>query len=302
MVGHQMVGISVLSAGDITAGRIHYDRAISLYKPLEHQPLATRFGQDSRVVMLSRRSAAMWLLGYPETALADAERAVRDAREIGHAATLMYALSHGLFARYECGNYANATAVFDELTKLAEEKRTLFWKAFGMMNQGCLYALTGRPSDAVHMISSGLRARNATGMTMWMPFFLSQLARAHSELGKFEDASRSIDEAITVLEATKEKWCEAEVYRTAGEITLLKPEPDPAKAEEYFTHALAVARDQQAKSWELRTAISMASLWRHHGKSDKASDLLASIYGWFTEGFDTRDLKEAKVLLDTLAT
>src|SRR5262249_15040768 len=178
------VGISLQSTGDITEGRAHYDQAIALYDPVEHRPLVTRFGQDSRVVNLSRRSAALWLLGYPEAALADAESALRKAREIGHAATLMYALSHGAFARYQCGNYASANAVFDELAALAEQKGTLFWKAFGIMNQGCVCALTGQPLNAVRMITSGWQS---TGATMWMPFFLSYLARAHGELGKFED-------------------------------------------------------------------------------------------------------------------
>jgi predicted ATPase len=101
---------------------------------------------------------------------------------------------------------------------------------------------------------------------------------------------------------TKETWCEAEVHRIAGEIALKSPEPDKAKAEAYFARALAVARQQQAKSWELRAAMSMARLWRDQGKRDAARDLLAPVYGWFTEGFDTRDLKEAKGLLDQLAT
>jgi class 3 adenylate cyclase/predicted ATPase len=300
MIGHQIVGISLLSAGDIAKGRAHYDQAISLYDPVEHQSVATRFGQDSRVVMLSRRSAAMWLLGYPEAALSDADGAVTNAREIGHAATLMYALSHGLFARYECGDYASATAIFDELIELAEAKVTLFWKAFGMMNQGCVYVLTHRPSEAVQMITSGLHARQSTGSTMWMPFFLSHLARAYIELERFEDAWRSIGEALTAVETTKERWCEAEVYRTAGDITLVARQPDPAKAEAYFARALAVARRQQAKSWELRTATSLARLWRDQRKCDEARDLLAAIYGWFTEGFGTLDLKEAKALLGTL--
>jgi predicted ATPase len=300
MVGHQIVGISLLTAGDIRAGQAHYDQAISLYDPVEHQTLATRFGQDSRIVMLSRRSAAMWLLGYPEAALADSERAVRDARDIGHAATLMYALSHGLFARYECGNYTSTIALFNELIELAEEKGSLYWKTWAMMNQGCVYALTGQPSHAIRMITSGLRARQLTGSTMWVPFFLSHLARAQIEHRKLEDAWHSIDEAITAVETTKERWCEAEVYGTAGEITLLAPEPEPAKAEEYFARALAVARYQQAKSWELRTAISLARLWCDQGKRDEARNLLAPVYGWFTEGFDTRDLKEAKALLEGL--
>ncbi|MGA2842762.1 MAG: hypothetical protein ABSG18_21865 [Steroidobacteraceae bacterium] len=108
-------------------------------------------------------------------------------------------------------------------------------------------------------------------------------------------------EAITAVETTKEKWCEAEVHRTAGEIALLSREPDAAKAEAYFERALAVARQQQAKSWELRAAVSMARLWGDQGKRDAARELLAPVYGWFTEGFDTLDLKEAKTLLDELA-
>jgi class 3 adenylate cyclase/predicted ATPase len=297
MIGHQAVGISFQSAGDITEGRAHYDQAIALYDPVEHRPLATRFGQDSRVVNLSRRSAALWLLGYPEAALADAESALREAREIGHAATLMYALSHGAFARYQSGNYASANAVFDELAALAEQKGTLFWKAFGIMNQGCVRALTGQPLDAVRMITSGWQS---TGATMWMPFFLSYLARAHAELGKFEDAWCSICEAIATVETSKEKWCEAEVHRIAGEITFLAPEPDAARAEAYFERALAVAREQQARSWELRAAMSMARLWRDRGRRQQAHDLLAPVYSWFTEGFGTLDLKQAKILLDEL--
>jgi class 3 adenylate cyclase/predicted ATPase len=298
MIGHQAVGISLQSAGDITEGRAHYDQAIALYDPVEHRPLATRFGQDSRVVNLSRRSAALWLLGYPEAALADAESALRKAREIGHSATLMYALSHGAFARYQCGDYASANAVFDELAALAEEKGTLFWKAFGIMNQGCVRALTSQALDAVRMITSGWQS---TGATMWMPFFLSYLARAHAELGKFEDAWCSICEAMTAVETTKERWCEAEVHRIAGEITLLAPQPDAARAEAYFERALAVSRAQQAKSWELRAAMSITRLRIDQGKRIDARDLLAPIYGWFTEGFDTRDLKEAKDLLGVLA-
>ena len=130
---------------------------------------------------------------------------------------------------------------------------------------------------------------------------LSSLANAYAELGQFDDAWRSIDEALTLIETTKERWCEAEVNRIAGEIALKSTEPDTAKAEEYFERALAVARQQQAKSWELRAAMSMARLWRDQGKRDEARDLLAPVYGWFTEGFDTLDLKEAKKLLEELA-
>ena len=123
---------------------------------------------------------------------------------------------------------------------------------------------------------------------------------AYAELGQLDDAWRCIDDAIEKVERSKEKWCEAEVHRIAGEIALKSLAPDPEKAEAYFDRALAVARQQQAKSWELRAAMSMARLWRDQGKRNEARDLLAPVYGWFTEGFDTLDLKEAKTLLAEL--
>ena len=131
--------------------------------------------------------------------------------------------------------------------------------------------------------------------------YLSNLASAHAELGQFDDAWHCVGEAMTAVETTKERWCEAEIHRIAGEIALKSPEPDVAKAEAYFERAIAIARAQQAKSWELRAAMSLARLWRDQGKRDAARDLLAPVYNWFTEGFDTLDLKEAKALLDELA-
>jgi predicted ATPase len=161
-------------------------------------------------------------------------------------------------------------------------------------------ALTGKASDATEMLISGMTAWRTTGATNFLPFYLPHLARAHAELGQFEEAWRCIGEAMTAAETTKEKWCEAEIHRTAGEIALKSPTPDAAKAQAYFERALAIAREQQAKSWELRAAMSLARLWRDQGKRDEAQDLLAPIYGWFTEGFDTLDLKEAEALLEEL--
>jgi predicted ATPase len=130
---------------------------------------------------------------------------------------------------------------------------------------------------------------------------LVSLALAHADLGQFGDAWRCVDEALTLIEKTKERWCEAEVNRIAGEIALKSPERDAAKAQAYFNRALFVAREQQAKSWELRAVMSLARLRRDQGKRDEARELLAPVYGWFTEGFDTRDLTEAKALLDELS-
>jgi class 3 adenylate cyclase/predicted ATPase len=300
LLAHRIMGPSLLCTGDIREARAHLDQALALYDPAEHRPLGTRFGQDARVHALSYRSWALWFLGYPDAALGDADQALRDAREIDHAATLMTTLTFTSFSLIFCGNYAAASARSDELISLADEKGALAWKALGMMNRGWLLALTGKASNAVELTTSGITAYRSTGSTNWLPLRLSYLATAHAEIGRFDEAWRCIGEAMTAVETTKERWCEAEINRTAGEIALKSPEPDAAKAEAYFERALAVARQQQAKSWELRAAMSMARLWRDQGKGDEARDLLAPVYGWFTEGFDTLDLKEAKTLLDEL--
>lgn len=301
MIGHRMVGLSLLSTGEIAQSRGHLDHSITLYDPTAHRPMATRFGHDNRVAALIYRSWALWMLGYPESALADAERALKHARELGQAATLMLALCFTSLTFSLCGSYSTANARLAENRALANEKGAALWKAFGMLSQGCVLAMTGKSSDAAQTIDAGLAEFRATGSTFWTPLFLSYLAKAYAELHQLNDAWRSIDEVITAVRATKEALCEAEVHRVAGEIALLSPEQDVAKAEAYFERALAVARQQQAKSWELRAATSLARLWRDQGKVQQAPELLAPIYGWFTEGFDTRDLKAAKALLDELA-
>ena len=301
MMGHRLMGLSLLHTGDLVNGGAHLNRAITLYDPAEHRPLATRFGQDIGAATLSWKSLACWLLGYPQTALADAEQALKVAREMGHSATLMYVLNFSAWTNIFCGNYAVANALVDEFSALKDKTGSLFWGAWGMMQRGFLMALTGKAPDAVQTITSGLTAMRATGTTMWMPLWLSYLTRANAEIGQFDDVRRGIGEAIVAVEAAKERWCEAEVNRIAGEIALLSPKPDLAKAEAYFERALAVAREQEAKSWELRAAMSMARLWRDQGRRQQARDILAPVYGWFTEGFGALDLKRAKAMLDELA-
>jgi predicted ATPase len=301
MMAHRLMGLSLLHTGDVADGRAHLDRAITLYDPADHRPLATRFGQDVGSAILSWKSLAFWLLGYPEAALADSEHALKLAREIGHSATLMYVLNFSAWTHIFCGNYSAANALVDEFSAFKDQTGSVFWGAWGMMLRGCLLALTGKASDAVQTITSGVTAMRSTGTTMWMPFWLSNLARVNAEIGQTDDASRCISEAMAAVETAQERWCEAEVHRIAGEIALLSPEPDVGKAGTHFERALAVARAQRAKSWELRAAMSMARLWRDQDRRPQARDLLAPVYGWFTEGFRALDLKQAKALLDELA-
>jgi tetratricopeptide (TPR) repeat protein len=238
----------------------------------------------------------VWQLGYPAAARNDTERAVKNARETGHLATLIYALNRAANIYIWCGDYTTALAQLDELMALADEKG----KAFGTLVLGRLFVLSGNAADAVRVITSEITSVRSSGATLHEPWSLWHLAVAYTELGQHEDAWRCMDDAIEKVARSNEKWCEAEVYRIAGEVTLKSPAPDTEKAEKYFDRALAVARQQQTKSWELRAAMSMARLWRDQGKPQQARELLAPVYGWFTEGFDTLDLKEAKALLDEL--
>ena len=300
LLGHRMVGTLCCIRETLPKARAHFDRAIALYDPVVHRPLATRFGQDVRMASLLRRSWVLWSLGYPEAALADADHSLTDAREIGHAATLMFALTGPCWTNVVCGNYAVANALADELVAFADEKGAFFWKAIGKLTQGWLMVETGNASGAVQVMPAGIAVQRSAGSAVHMPLWLSGLARAYAGVGQFDEAWHYVAEAFTVMERTKEKWCDAQINNVAGEIALLSLEPDTAKAEVYFERALAVARSQQAKSFELRAATSIARLWRDQGKPQQARELLAPVYGWFTEGFETLDLKEAKALLDAL--
>jgi class 3 adenylate cyclase/predicted ATPase len=297
-IGHLLRGISLVLTGDLAAGRGHLDRAVALYDAVRHRPLATRFGHDIRISALSWRAFSCWALGRPDAARADIGHALSDAREIGHAATLMYALSHASLTLIYCGNQPAASALIDELVTLADEKGTLFWKGYGMLLRGWHLALSGKASDAVEFMNVGIAAVRSTGATGYTPWYLSNLAAAYAELKQFDDARRCVGEAIAAAETSGEKWCEADLHRIAGEIAMMMPEPQPAEAELCFERALSIARAQGTRSFELRASICMAQLWNGQGRQRQADALLAPLYNWFSEGFDTADLKQAKTLLN----
>ena len=305
IVGCRLVGTSLTCAGKIPQGRACLDRAIALYSPIEHRPLALRFGQDVRVAILSYRAMALWLLGYPKAALADTEQALAEAREIAQATTLMYALAHATLIYLWRRNYEQVESLAGELIPLAQEKGATLWKGAGIVNLGLLFALTSNSdvlkAKAIETLSAGITMWSSTGATTWMPWYRACLGKARAELAQFDEAWRDLGDAMTAIESSDERLWEAEVNRLAGEIVLASPGQLSAKAQQYFERALAVAGQQHAKSWELRAAMSLARLLRDQGKAQQARELLAPVYGWFTEGFDTRDLKEAKSLLEELA-
>ena len=182
MIGHRLMGLSLLHTGDIAEGRAHLDRAIALYDPAEHRPLATRFGQDVGAASLSWKSMASWLLGYPRGRArrrrARAQGCARDRplRDVDVRAEFQHLVTH-----IHCGNYAAANALIDEFIALTDQTGSLFWGAWGMMQRGCVLALTGKASDAVQTITSGVTAMRSTGTTMWMPLWLIISGKSQAE-------------------------------------------------------------------------------------------------------------------------
>ena len=214
MIGHRVMGHALLLTGHFVKSRTHYDEALRLYDPVKHGIAATRVGgQDARMSVLVHRARALWLLGYPEAALADIRRAMSYAREIEHAATLMFALTHASFTYVHCGDVYSADAVLTELSQLVDEKGATYWKAVGLVTQGALRLLTGKAFDAVGLLTAGLKAFQSTGATVFVPWYLTYLGTAYANLSQYDDARRMISEAIEAVDRTNERWCEAEVLR-----------------------------------------------------------------------------------------
>jgi len=294
------MGISLFHTGDLTEGKAHLDHAKRLFDPAQHRPLATRFGQDIGVGISYQRSLPQWMLGYPDAALADCAEAVSNARNIGQAATMMPTLLYTSIVQILCRNEATANEQANELVVLASDKGGALWRAFGLLLKGALLTLTGRSSDAGETLMSGIGALRSAGSTLWTPLWSSYLAKSCADQGQIEDAWRHMSEALKTIETSKERLFAAEVNRIAGEIALLRPKPDTGKAETHFVQALAIAREQQAKSWELRAATSLARLWLYRGERKRAPSLVLPVYNWFTEGFHTGDLQDAKTLVEQL--
>ena len=271
VIGHSFLGVSSFMVGDIAEARAHLDLAIALYDPAEHRPILGG---------LYWRSKALWVLGYPEAALLDIDQALKDARESGHALSLFWALTGSFFfVDSYCGNYTTANARVDELIALADEKDAAFWRAGGMLGRGWLLGFTGRAADAVQMITSGITAWRSTGATFLLPSHLSYLAVAHAGLGQLDEAWRCIGEVMTTIETTKERWFEAEVNRIGRRNRAQVAGARYGESGSLFRALTSRFADEDARSWELRAAMSMGRLWRDQGKRDEARDILAPVYG-----------------------
>jgi len=242
---------------------------------------------------------ALWLLGYPEQALAQNQEALRLGREISHAHSQAYALGFGAAHHHFRREQKQVRECGEALVALAAEQGLVYWLAWGKIMYGWALAEQGEAAAGIDEIRSGLDAHQSAEAAMCRTHHLCLLAEAYRKAGRHREALTALDEALALVEKNEDRWWEAEIHRLRGELLLLEGAA-VVEAESCFQQAINVAHLQQAKSLELRATTSLARLRRQQSKPEEAPQMLAEIYGWFTEGFDTADLKDAKALLDEL--
>ena len=243
----------------------------------------------------------MWLLGYPDQALESIREALTLAQELTHPFSLALALVHAALVHQFRREVQAVKERAEELIALSSEQGFPHWLAYGTILRGWTLTAQGEGTEGIARMRQGLVARRATRSELHRPRLLSMLAEAYGEEGQPEEGLTVLVEALAIVDNTGERYWEAELHRRKGELLLILQRQKVGEAEECFQKALDIARHQQAKSLELRAAMSLSRLWQQQGKQEVAHQLLAEIYGWFTEGFDTADLMEAKILLEELA-
>jgi predicted ATPase len=295
------LGASLLFLGEMVPARAYLEQSIALYDPQEHRALAFRAGIDLKAWCLSHLAQALWVLGYPDQALERNHAALTLAQELSHppslAAVLFYVAFIHCYRREAHATQERAEAAM----ALASAQGFPQWLTGGTILRGWALAMQGRAEEGMAQIGQALAAWRAMGAGIAVSHWLVLLAEAYSKVAQAEEGLRLLAEALAHVDTTGERYYAAEVYWLKGKLLLQQALPDEAQAETCLHQALDIARRQETKSWELRAAMGLARLWQQQGKRTEARELLAPVYGWFTEGFDTADLQEAKALLDALA-
>ncbi len=300
LVAHRALGATLFFLGAAASAYTHFTQGIALYDPQQHRAHAFLYGEDAGVVCRSHATLTLWLLGYPDQGLARNDEAVTLAQHIVHPYSLCYALSVAASFHQLRREGRTAQECAEAAISLAKEQGFPHWMAQSSVLRGWTLAHQGQAKEGIEQMHQGMMAWRATGAELNRPYFLALLAEAHGTMGQPEAGLTVLTEALTLMDTTGERWYEPELYRLKGELLLQQSSSNQTEAESCFHHAIAIAQTQQAKSWELRATTSLARLWQQQGKRDEARQVLAEVYDWFTEGFDTADLKDAKALLDAL--
>jgi predicted ATPase len=307
---HLKLGMTLHLLGEMTSARTHLEQGIALYDPQQH-PGPTVGAYDPRLDCLIYASLTLWTLGYPEQALRRNHEAVALAEELSKPFSLAYALGHAarfhLYRREEQIARERAEAVM----ALSTEQGFPFWLMTGRLVWGWALAERGQEEEGIAQMQQGLAARRAMGTTeVGWAVFIPRLATAYARVGRVEEGLSVVAEALDFVDKTGMRVREAELYQVKGELLLTQEDSrlqavgcreKTEEAEACFLKAIEISRCQSAKSLELQAVLSLSRLWQSQGKKEEAHRMLAEIYSWFTEGFDTKDLQEAKSLLQELA-
>jgi class 3 adenylate cyclase/predicted ATPase len=298
VLGHTSAGRTLFFMGSFAASRTHFEEALTLYDPDAHRSLVQQAGVYPQANSQAILGLVLFCLGYPDQALARIETAIAEPRRLAHPASLASSLGLANLLFSLVGDDAALAKRVDESVRVATEHGFPYWMAAGAIFGGWLKVKNGNATDGISLLRSGTSAFRATGTEVWTPYFFALLAAAFEIAGQIEGALTLLDDALRIVEEKGGRWIEAELHRHKGELLLRRGHTEAA--EELYRKALNLAVEQEAKLWELRAAMSLARLRRDQGRQAEARDLVAPVYGWFTEGFATVDLKEAESLLEEL--
>jgi predicted ATPase len=295
---HHALAPTYLLAGDGVTGLAHSEQGIALYDPRQHREHAFLYGgHDPCMCCICHAAWSLWFLGYPDQALCRSREAISLARELSHPTTLAHAqLFLAMFHHFR--REAPETQELGEaVVRLAAEQGLPTYWAGGSVLQGWALAEGGHAQEGIDKIHQGLAAWAKIPHFYWRINLLALLADAYGRGARAEEGLAVLDEALRAVEDTGARFYESEMHRLRGELLLTGAPKNPADAETCFRQAIAIAHGQSAKSLELRAVLSLSRLLQEQGKQDEARPMLSEIYGWFTEGFETADLQEAKALL-----
>jgi predicted ATPase len=304
LVAYWALGVTLFYLGEFAPDQDHTERSLALYNTQPHSTstfLYGLYGQDPGSGCLGRAAQVLWMLGYPDQAQQRSDEALALARKLSHPYSVVFALNQAVVLHQLRREGRAAFERAEEVMSFCMEQGFTQQLAMGTILRGWGLAAHGQTDEGIAQMHQGLAASQVAGIELGRAPVLAQLAEAYGHIGQTEAGLRLLSKVVAVMERTGERWWAAEVYRLKGELLLKQAVADDHLAETCFRQALDVARGQEAKSLELRVATSLSRLWQQQGKREAAHGLLAPIYGWFTEGFDTADLKEAKALLEELA-
>jgi predicted ATPase len=301
MEAYGSMGVHVYFLGELVPAHTYLEQALALAGPRQDRARTFIAGEDTWVSCLGFVARVLWMLGYPDQALTRGHELLTYAQELSHPYSLSRALLHAAMLHRLRREWSIAQERTEAALAITTEQG--LEQSIGMLtlDRGAVLAAQGQGEAGIAQMHQGLAAIRATGQRLSLSAHLARLAEACGHSGQAEEGLRLLAEALVHVDHAGERYYEAEVYRLKGELLRRQAVPDVPQAEACFQQVLTIARRQQARFWELRAATSLARLWRQQGKRIEAYDLLAPVYGWFTEGFDTADLQDAKALLEELA-